>query len=162
MNIFGEMQDPEKFVPRVIKSILNNQAVEIHATPDGTIGSRFYLHARNQADGLLFLLRQFGERGVRRHPEASTPERYHIVGERELSNLEMAQMIADIVGDVRGYDVNLNYALTPFHDARPGHDLRYALDGRRMAELGWQPPVSLEKSLRRTVEWTLARPEWLS
>ena len=50
MNIIGELQDKEKFVPMVIDKIINNQPIPIHASPNGVIGSRYYLHARNQAD----------------------------------------------------------------------------------------------------------------
>jgi len=153
MNIVGEMQDPEKFVPMVIKRVLLGQEVPIHASPDGAIiGSRFYLHARNQADGLLFALAQ----PVPSWQESDVPAKWNIVGEREVTNLEMAEMIAEFVGRPLKYD------LVDFHSSRPGHDLRYALDGGRMRAAGWVAPFSLEDSLRRTVEWTLARPEWLN
>jgi dTDP-glucose 4,6-dehydratase len=152
MNIVGEMQDPEKFVPMVIKRVLLEQEVPIHASADGAvIGSRFYLHARNQADGLLFALTQ----PVPSWREADVPAKWNIVGEREVNNLEMAEMVAEFVGKPLRYD------LVDFHSSRPGHDLRYALDGGKMRAAGWRAPFSLEDSLRRTVEWTLARPEWL-
>lgn len=153
MNIVGEMQDTEKFVPMTIRRVLLGQPVPIHASADGSvIGSRFYLHARNQADGLLHVLGQ----PVPSWEEATVPERWHIVGEREVSNLEMAQMVADAVGKPLLYD------LVDFHSSRPGHDLRYALDGGKMRASGWKAPYSLEESLQRTVKWTLAHPEWLN
>jgi dTDP-glucose 4,6-dehydratase len=77
------------------------------------------------------------------------------VGEREVNNLEMAQMVADYVGKP------LKYELVDFHSSRPGHDLRYALDGDKIASTGWKAPLSLEQSLERTVRWTLDKPEWL-
>ena len=151
MNIIGETQDPEKYVPMTIKRVLNGEKVTIHGSLDGKIGSRFYLHARNQADGLLHVATlptpSFGE--------TSMPARYHIVGEREVDNLELAQLIAEYVGKP------LNYEIVDFHSSRPGHDLRYALDGNKMAETGWSLPIPLEESLKRTVEWTLKHPEWL-
>ncbi|MGW2213316.1 hypothetical protein ACWCV3_28970, partial [Streptomyces sp. NPDC001781] len=49
-----------------------------------------------------------------------------------------------------------------FHASRPGHDLRYALDGDKLARFGWTQPVSLEKSIETTVRWTLDHPEWLA
>lgn len=153
MNIVGEMQDPEKFVPMVIRRVLLEQEVPIHASPDGAvIGSRFYLHARNQADGLLFAL----TRQVPSWREADFPAKWHIVGEREVNNLEMAAMVAEFVGKPLKYD------LVDFHSSRPGHDLRYALDGGLIRAAGWEAPFSLEDSLRRTVEWTLRHPEWLN
>jgi len=150
MNIIGEMQDPEKFIPMTIKRVLAGETMTIHAAPDGTIGSRHYLHARNQADALLFLLQKKIGDGDGLHPM-----RIHVVGEREVDNLTMAQMVAEYAGR------DLLYKLVDFHSSRPGHDLRYAMDGSRIEALGWKPPLSLEDSLRRTVEWTLAHPEWL-
>lgn len=153
MNIIGEMQDPEKYLPMVIKSVMINSKLTIHASADGkTIGSRYYLHARNQADALLFLLKNV------EFPKYSTGmdiARYNVVGEREVTNLELAQMVASILGK------ELRYELVDFHSSRPGHDLRYALDGSKLVALGWQAPLSLDESLKNTVEWTLAHPEWL-
>jgi len=68
----------------------------------------------------------------------------------------MAQMIASAVGKP------LRYELEDFHSSRPGHDLRYALDGKKIADTGWVSPMPLEESIRKTVEWTLKHPEWLS
>lgn len=152
MNIIGETQDPEKFMPMVIKKVLSGERMAIHASPTGEIGSRFYLHARNQADGLLHVLNQH----FPAYGEVDMPERFHIVGEREVDNLEMAQMIAAAAGKP------LNYELVDFHSSRPGHDLRYALDGQKMAATGWTLPIPLEESIRRTVEWTMKHPEWLT
>jgi dTDP-glucose 4,6-dehydratase len=152
MNIIGEMQDPEKFVPMVIKRVLSDQIVPIHASPNGEIGSRFYLHARNQADALLFALDQPNVK----YGDSLVPNKWHVVGEREVNNLEMAEMIASIIGKP------LRYELIDFHSSRPGHDLRYALDGEKIATAGWTAPLSLEESLERTIKWTLAHPEWLS
>jgi dTDP-glucose 4,6-dehydratase len=55
----------------------------------------------------------------------------------------------------------LTYELVDFHSSRPGHDLRYSLDGSKMKELGWQPPIDLEKSIENTVRWYLCNPKWL-
>jgi dTDP-glucose 4,6-dehydratase len=152
MNIIGETQDPEKFMPMTIKRVLNGENMTIHASPEGEVGSRFYLHARNQADGLLHVLNQ----PFRSYGEVDMPERFHIVGEREVNNLEMAQLIAAAVGKP------LEYELVDFHSSRPGHDLRYALDGKKMAESGWSLPIPLEESIEKTVKWTLDHPEWLN
>jgi dTDP-D-glucose 4,6-dehydratase len=170
MNIIGERQDPEKFVPLVIRAVDRGDTVQIHSG-EGVPGSRFYLHARNQADALLFLLEtqlfpRYGDaqriaRAYDVAPEdAFSPSetgmgRWNVVGEREVDNLEMARMIADFA------DHELRYELVDFHSSRPGHDLRYALDGTKMASLGWTPPVPLAESLERTVRWSLANERWL-
>jgi len=92
---------------------------------------------------------------IQEYPEYDTPQRFHIVGEREVKNDEMVRLIADILG------VEANIEPVIFHERRPGHDLRYALDGSKLAQAGWVPPVPLNDSLRKTVEWTVKHKEWL-
>jgi len=145
MNVFGERQHPEKFIPMTIKKILNNEKVIIHSNPTKTKpGSRFWIHARNVASAVMFLLDNTKNR-----------ERYNIVGEKEINNLEMAQFIAKVLGK------ELKYEMIDFHSSRPGHDLRYALDGTKMKELGWKLPMTFEQSLEKTIKWTLNNPKWL-
>jgi dTDP-glucose 4,6-dehydratase len=155
MNIIGEMQDPEKFVPMTIKKLLAGEPMTVHVSPSGESGSRFYLHARNLADAWLYLSQGFEVVDTNVYPINDRPDRYHIVGEREVSNVEMVKMIANILG------VEPRMELVNFHESRPGHDLRYALDGEKMADWGWQMPIPLEESLRKTVEWYVEHPEWL-
>ncbi len=59
MNIIGEHQDSEKFVPMVVKTVLEGRTVSIHGSPAGEPGSRCWLHARNLADGWLHLIRGY-------------------------------------------------------------------------------------------------------
>lgn len=92
---------------------------------------------------------------VLRYPNSTEPDRFHIVGEREVTNEEMVTMIAEIL------DVEPRMEKVNFHESRPGHDLRYALDGTKLAEFGWDMPIPFEESLRKTVEWSLENPEWL-
>ena len=145
MNLFGERQHPEKFLPMTISNILQGKQVIIHASPDCKVpGSRFYIHCRNWASAAHFLL----EKGV---PGA----RYNIVGECEVDNLQLALFVAETL------DKPLNYKMVDFHSSRPGHDLRYALDGSKMAALGWAPPIGFKESLHKTVLWYLEHPRWL-
>lgn len=152
MNIIGEMQGSEKFVPMLIKNIVNDITTTIHGSIDGQIGSRFYLHARNQADALLHVINQ----PVPRYGEADRVEKFHVVGDREVNNMELAQMVAEYVGKP------LKYEIVDFQNSRPGHDLRYALDGNKLRSTGWVPPLNFEESLERTIKWTLSHPEWLN
>ena len=55
----------------------------------------------------------------------------------------------------------LKYKMVDFHSDRPGHDLRYGLDGSKMFEMGWKLPINFEDSIRKTVLWTLENQEWL-
>jgi dTDP-glucose 4,6-dehydratase len=145
MNIFGERQHPEKFIPICIRKIEAGEVVTIHGTPDKKkSGSRFYIHARNVANASHFLLENFEQR-----------EKYNIVGEMELSNLELAQRVADAMGK------ELKYDIVDFHSSRPGHDLRYSLDGQKMRDMGWVTPMTLDETIKSTVLWTLKNRKWM-
>ena len=145
MNAFGERQHVEKFIPLCIKKLLNNEKIYIHSYPDKkTAGTRFYIHARNIAAAVLFLINN-----------GTIGEKYNISGEREVSNLEMAQMIAKCMNK------ELDYELVDFHSNRPGHDLRYGLDGTKLFSMGFELPVNFEESLQNMVKWTLENQKWL-
>lgn len=145
MNVFGERQHPEKFIPMCIKKILAGEKILIHADKTCQIpGSRFWIHARNVADAICYILDYI-----------DAPDRYNIVGECEVDNRRLAIMIAQIL------DKPLVYQMVDFHSSRPGHDLRYALDGERLRSVGWQPPIGFEQSLEKTIRWTLDNPRWL-
>jgi dTDP-glucose 4,6-dehydratase len=160
MNMIGERQDPEKFVPLVIAKVLKGEKVTIHGS-DAFVGSRFYLHARCLADAWLWLLQQPADLVAPAYADSSEeilrPAKFNVVGEREIDNLTLAQLIAERVGKP------LHYELVDFHSARPGHDRRYAMDGSKIAQAGWRHPMMLEEALDRIVAFYLA-PEncyWL-
>ena len=152
MNLIGERQDSEKFVPMTIAKVSRGEEVVIHGSP-GSVGSRYYLHARNWADAHRFLaLREptlYADRAG-----FDRPDKWHVVGEREVDNLEMAQAIARATGKP------LRFRFEDFHATRPGHDRRYALDGQKLLSAGWTLPLPLDESLERTVRWTIGHPEW--
>lgn len=135
MNAFGPGQHDEKFIPNTVKKIMSGETVVIHSDPTRSIsGSRFYIHTRDIAEAVAFVM-EHGE----------PMEKYNIVGERETTNLEVAQQIADLLGKP------LDYEMVDFHSSRPGHDLRYALDGSRLKDLGWEPTVTLEQGLKEVI-----------
>ena len=146
MNVIGYRQHPEKFVPSTIAKVRDGETVTIHADTDRIrAGSRFYIDVREVANAVLFLIAR-GEPG----------QKYNIVGEREVDNLQMARMIAGAVGK------ELKHEMVDFHSSRPGHDLRYALDGRRLRSMGWSPRRSITDAVGDIVNWSLSHPRWLS
>jgi dTDP-glucose 4,6-dehydratase len=166
MNIFGEMQGPEKFVPKIMNKLLAGESVPVHASPDGVPGSRFYLHARNLADAWVWLARRYLDGWPASRPAAYTsgdvrPDRFNIVGELEVDNVRMVGAVASAITSYNGRQVKPVWHLEDFHSSRPGHDLRYALDGSKLAAEGWSAPLDFTTSLERTVHWTLDHPEWL-
>lgn len=161
MNLIGERQHPEKFVPLVIRRVLAGKEVLIHADPTCTwSGTRFYLHCRTYADALGWLIdgcqdiRVIDGQSVCMQQDRP-PLKLHVCGEREISNLDLASLIAGYVGKP------LHYHLVDFHSSRPGHDLRYAMDDSLITSMGWKRPMNLEQSLEKTVRWYLDNPQWL-
>ncbi len=152
MNNIGERQHPEKYLPMLVRNIMAGQPVKVHVDSEGKPGSRVYLHARSQSDAILFLLKQGG---VAQYPEADRPDRWNIAGQVEIDNEELAHKVARILG--KGLDLHYKVA----DEDRPGHDMRYEIDGRKLRRAGWHFPVDFEESLRRTVEWYRDHPEWL-
>ncbi len=145
MNIFGQYQDKEKFVPLCIDKIMKGETISIHGYPDKQqAGTRFYLHARNISSAILFIMQNVQPK---LYPEIDRPERFNVVGDIELDNLTLAKKIAGLLGK------ELKYEIVSFHASRPGHDLRYALDGQKLKDYGFSYPVSFEDSLKATIEW---------
>jgi dTDP-glucose 4,6-dehydratase len=153
MNLFGETQDAEKYTAQLIKKIHGGETVIVHGS-EGNIGSRFYLHARNGADAVLFILKNLPPT-LYNEGQNLLPDRYNVVGDVEMDNLELARLVATMLGK------ELVYTLVDFHSGRPGHDRRYALDGTKLKDLGWTAPMPFKESLQNSIDWTLNHPEWL-
>lgn len=147
MNNYGERQHPEKLIPKCIRSVIDGTEMPIFAEVEGdetkAIGSRFWLHSWNTASAIVFLL-EHGKVG----------EAYNIVGFDELTNLEVCQKVAEIIGKP------LVPKFVDFHKTRPGHDRRYSLDGTKLKELGWTPEISFDEGLIKMVNFTMANKKW--
>lgn len=159
MNVFGERQHPEKFIPMCIKKIRDGEKIYIHSDATRTVaGSRFYIHAKDVAEAMLFLLTlNETQEFLIRQPDfggAKCPK-FNIVGKEEIDNLTMVKILADAQGK------EANYEMVDFHTSRPGHDLRYALDGSFMRSLGWEPRFTLRERLKEVTDWSLANKEWI-
>ena len=153
MNVFGQRQHPEKYIPMCIRKIRDGKVITIYSDPTKTIpGSRHYIHAEDVSDALLFLLNQ--PTVIEHNYGGAKCSKFNIVGAEELNNLQLAQIIADVQGK------ELKYELVDFHSARPGHDLRYALSGEKMKNMGWTPK-DIRGRIKEVVEWTLANERWI-
>ena len=125
MNVFGERQHPEKFIPMCIKKIRDGETVTIHSDKTKKIpGSRHYIHAEDVAEAIHFLI-TLDSNYKTDYGGAKCPK-FNIVGSEELNNLELAQIIAE------SQKKELKYEMVDFHSSRPGHDLRYSLSGEKM------------------------------
>lgn len=158
MNNFGEMQAPSKFPAMIQHKIERGETVTIHGNEE-EIGSRFYIHSRNAADAVLYIINNFP---VKHHliGELDEPDRYHIVGDTRYTNLELAQTIAKLM------DKPLKYELKDFHKDNPAHDIHYGLQDNKLRPHGWKQPTTTEDSLKSTIDWQQGKEypedkEWL-
>ena len=153
MNNFGIMQSSSKFPVMVQKKVEKGETVIIHGNKQ-EVGTRFYIDSRIAAEALLFII----SKGAPQHiiGAIDQPFRYNIVGQKALSNLELAQMIAKIMGK------ELKYELKDFHKDNPAHDIHYGLDGSKLEIAGFRPSKCLEACLTEVVKWQEKNPEWIN
>lgn len=154
MNNFGEMQGSSKFTAMIQNKLDAGEQITVHAASDGQIGTRHYLHSRNASDAVLHILNNLPAT-LHQPGHIDRPDRYNVVGDKQVSNLELAQTIADLMGK------DLDYTLVDFHSEQPGHDLHYGLDDDKLTSTGWKSPSSFEDSLKNTIEWQIRNPEWM-
>ena len=155
MNVFGERQHPEKFIPMVIQRVRDGKKVLIHSNEEKTkAGSRHYIHAQDVADGLMFILNLKNYKHKGDFGNAKCPK-FNLVGPEEIDNLTLAQMIAKV------QKKELKYELIDNHSSRPGHDLRYSLSPELLKKLGWEPKIKLSKRIEEVVNWSLKNNRWL-
>lgn len=153
MNNFGEMQSYSKFPVIIQNKVAKGEELEVHGNGH-EVGTRFYIHSGNTGMALLHIIGL----GTYNHKIGyiDEPYRYHIVGEKCISNLELAKIIARMMGK------ELKYKLVDFHKDNPAHDIHYGLEDNKLRVSGWKQPLSFEESMKNTIEWQQKNKEWLS
>lgn len=154
MNNYGEMQSASKFPVMIQKAIANDEEITIHGNENGEIGSRSYIHSQNFSNALLFIIKNLPPH-LHEPGKVDKPDRYHISGEKQLNNLELAELIAKLMGK------ELKYKIVNFHQTRAGHDPHYGLNDDKLKALGWTHPVSFEESLGNVIKWQMEHDEWI-
>jgi dTDP-glucose 4,6-dehydratase len=155
MNNFGEMQSSAKYPVIVQKFVNEGKELTVHASETGEVGSRSYIHSRNFADAVIFILKNLPPY-MHQAEKADKPDRYNIAGDIQLDNIELAQTIARLM------EKELKYKTEDFHHTRPGHDPHYGLDMTKLKEAGWKQPLTFEESLKNVIEWQQENQEWIS
>jgi dTDP-glucose 4,6-dehydratase len=145
-NNYGPYHFPEKLIPVVILKALAGAPIPVYGKGDNV---RDWLYVEDHAEALLLVVRK-----------GTVGRSYNIGGENEATNLDLVRRICAILDGKR--PGNRPYAdQITFVADRPGHDQRYAIDPARIREeLGWQPSVTLDEGLERTVQWFLDHEEW--
>lgn len=153
-NMLGEAQNQEKFIPKVIRKILQNELINIDTNLVGEIGTRKYLDVKDVARAvwgasLLLLDRRKSAKTV----VIELPYKFHISGTEEISNLEVVNIISSEMKKV----ANVQISPSP----RMGYDLRYDLTSHNLDQINWAPAANARHRIAEVCKWTLANPEWL-
>lgn len=145
-NNYGPYHFPEKLIPLVILNALDGKDLPIYGKGNQI---RDWLYVEDHARALV-LVATTGELG----------ETYNIGGHNEKQNIEVVKTICEILDEIRPKIVKYAEQIT-FVSDRPGHDMRYAIDARKIHEkLGWKPQETFESGIRKTVEWYLENQDW--
>jgi dTDP-glucose 4,6-dehydratase len=147
-NNYGPRQFPEKLIPVVIQSVLERRGVPVYG--DG-MNVRDWLYVRDHAEALWTVL----NKGI-------CGQTYNIGGRNEWANIRIVELICDTIDELRPDLGGSSRKLITFVKDRPGHDRRYAIDaGKIERELGWVPSHRFEEGIRETIQWYLARQNWV-
>ncbi len=147
-NNYGPWQFPEKLISLMILNALEEKPLPIYG--DGQ-NIRDWLHVEDHCDAIWQIL-QKGKMG----------ETYNIGGDAEKTNLEIVDTLCDILDQVKPRPAGSSYqSLKSFVPDRPGHDRRYAMNYRKLAdELGWSPQYDFTVGIQATVQWYLEHLDW--
>ncbi len=140
-NNYGPYQGVEKVFPVFVKKALKNELLPVYG--DG-LHRRMWLYVEDHCSAIMHLLK-VGKSG----------EIYHVAGEEEMTNIELAQRILFLCGRP-----NNKYKLVPDHNIRPGHDRRYALNCEKIHATGWKAKWNIEKGFKKAVKWYIDNKWW--
>ena len=145
-NNYGPFHFPEKLIPVVILNALAGRDIPVYGQG---VNVRDWLFVEDHATALLAVVTA-GKLGAS----------YNIGGNAEATNIDIVRRICALMDEMAPGGAPHERLITYVKD-RPGHDLRYAIDASKIkAELGWQPSVTLDEGLRRTVAWYLENRAW--
>jgi dTDP-glucose 4,6-dehydratase len=145
-NNYGPFHFPEKLIPVVILNALHGRPIPVYGRGENV---RDWLFVEDHATALLTVVMK-GKEG----------ESYNIGGDAEVCNIDIVTRICALMDELHPEGAPHDRLITYVAD-RPGHDFRYAIDASKIrAELGWQPSVTLDQGLRRTVRWYLDNRAW--
>lgn len=145
-NNYGHYQHPQKVFPTFVKKALAGEKLPVYG--DGK-HRRMWLRVEDHCAAIWHLIRK-AEGGMLK------AEVYHVAGEQELENLELAKRILKILGKPED-----QIEFIPDHDIRPGHDRRYALDVTKLKATGWKPKWTLDEGIEDAVKWYAENSWWL-
>lgn len=148
-NNYGQNQFPEKLIPLFINNILNNKQLPVYG--DGNY-TRDWLYVKDHALAIDLVFHK-GVKG----------ETYNIGGFNEWKNIDLVKLLCQQMDEKLKKPEGTSAELITYVKDRPGHDLRYAIDASKIKrELGWEPSVTFQEGLSKTIDWYLNNEEWLN
>ncbi len=147
-NNYGPYQFPEKLIPLFINNIRHGKPLPVYGRGEN-VRDWLYVEDHARAIDLIF------HRG-------RIAETYNIGGFNEWRNIDLIRVIVRTADRLLGNPEGHSEHLITYVTARAGHDLRYAIDSRKLKEeLGWEPSLQFEEGIEKTVAWYLANQPWL-
>jgi dTDP-glucose 4,6-dehydratase len=137
-NTYGPYHHPEKLIPLFITNAIDDQQLPLYG--DG-LQRRDWLYVADHAGAIGHVL----EHGI-------SGETYNIPGDNERTNRDVVATLLDGLGKP--------WSLVRQVEDRPGHDRRYAMDGAKLAALGWTNRMPFDRGLATTMEWYRANEGW--
>ncbi|MBD1365295.1 dTDP-glucose 4,6-dehydratase [Mucilaginibacter sp. ZT4R22] len=148
-NNYGSFHFPEKLIPLAIHNIKQQKPVPVYGKGENI---RDWLWVEDHARAIDVIFHQ-----------AATGTTYNIGGHNEWKNIDLIQLLCSILDKKLGREAGESAKLITYVTDRAGHDLRYAIDATKLKnELGWEPSITFEEGLEKTVDWYLANEGWLS
>ena len=147
-NNYGPYQFPEKLIPLFINNIRQGKPLPVYGKGENV---RDWLYVEDHARALDLIFHK-GKAG----------DTYNIGGFNEWRNIDLIKVIIKTVDRLLGNPEGHSLGLITYVTDRAGHDLRYAIDSRKLKnELGWEPSLQFEEGIEKTVAWYLANQPWL-
>ena len=147
-NNYGPYQFPEKLIPLFINNIRQGKPLPVYGRGEN-VRDWLYVEDHARAIDLIF-------------HEGKVAETYNIGGFNEWKNIDLIKVVIRTVDRLLGNPEGTSDKLITYVTDRAGHDLRYAIDSRKLQrELGWEPSLQFEEGIERTVRWYLENQEWL-
>lgn len=147
-NNYGPHQFPEKLIPLVFNNILKKKQIPVYGKGEN-VRDWLYVIDHARAIDVIFHKGKIGDT-------------YNIGGNNEWQNIELVRLFCKVMDEKLGRVSGESEKLITFVTDRAGHDLRYAIDASKLQkELGWEPSVTFEQGLAKTVDWYLDNQEWL-
>ncbi|SFC96091.1 dTDP-glucose 4,6-dehydratase [Algibacter pectinivorans] len=148
-NNYGQNQFPEKLIPLFINNIIQNKPLPVYG--DGNY-TRDWLYVKDHAAAIDLV-----------YHKGKNHETYNIGGFNEWKNIDLVKLLCKQMDLKLERNNGDSESLITYVKDRPGHDLRYAIDANKIKqELGWEPSVTFEQGLEKTIEWYLSNKEWLN